>query len=91
MAVPRASSEEIDVPRGAGLGAEPVAQEERTLEHEALALVGAPQPVQETLQGVQLQQFGEGPSSFASFCLEPIVNRVRQPGRARRAHCMASR
>ena len=83
--------QQIDVAGGSCVHAEPFAQEQRSLEHESLAVPRAPQPMQEALHGVQLQQLGEGATRLRRRILQPDLNRMRQAGCRRPRHCSASR
>ena len=82
---------QVDVARGPGVRAEPMAKQERALENELIAMWRSSQSVKEALDGVQLQQLGEWAAAFLRLVLETCLNRMDEAARLWRAHWSASR
>jgi hypothetical protein len=77
---------QIDVARGPGVRTEPMAKQEPTLEDKLVALWRSSQPVEEALDGEELQQLGEWAATFLRLVLEAVLNRVDEALRLWRAH-----
>ena len=65
----RAARLEVDVARGTGLRSEPLSQQHRPLEHEAVALPRTTQALGDALARVEFQQLHEGPTALDSGVL----------------------
>ena len=84
-------AQQIDITGGARVDAEPLTQQERPLEYESLPLPRTPEPMQETFDGVKLQQLGERAPRPLGHVFQADLDGVSQACLHRALHCSASR
>ena len=83
--------QKVNIARRPSVGAEPVAQEQRPLEDEAVALLRPPQTMQEAFDREKFEELDEGPAGRVRLVLEAILYRMDEAVGARPVHCTASR
>jgi hypothetical protein len=70
---------QVDIPGWPRIGSQPMSDQQRALQYEAIAMAGRGQAVDEPLEAVEIEQLSEGASFRFGLGLHARLNRVGEP------------